>query len=43
MSVEEYLARQMPLRPAQRDARRREVLAALRASGFQMFDGSRPG
>ena len=42
MSVEEYLARQMPLPPARRDARRREVLAALRASGFQMFDGSHP-
>ena len=39
MRVEEYLARQMPLPPTRRDARRREVIAALRASGFQMFDG----
>jgi len=38
MTIEEAIAREMPL--ANKEARRKEVVAALRVSGFQMFTES---
>lgn len=40
VTVEEFIGRQMPLKD--RAERRREVLDALHASGFQMFSGETP-
>jgi ABC-type cobalamin/Fe3+-siderophores transport system ATPase subunit len=42
-TIEQAISRHMPLRAAAHEARRREVVAALRAAGFQMYaEGGQP-